>query len=73
MTEKQTKHPARPTEADYETLERITPIAELLSAWGKIVDDEGEMKVESGAVLASMSNSLWGVYFNMCQRLEVFE
>lgn len=71
MTEKQTEQPERATEADYQILEKMTPVAQILLDWSR--RDLEDLEIESSAVLEVMGKTLWEVYEEMCQRLEVFE
>ena len=73
MAEKKTskKQPKRVTREDFETIEKITPIAQLLTDWGRLnVDDLG---ITSTVIFETMGNTLWEVYDEIGCRLGDFE
>ena len=56
---------------DFETLEKITPVAQILIDWS--VMELKDLRISSPAVLESMGKTLWEVYDSIGEKLSNIE
>jgi len=55
------------TDKDFETLEKITPVAQILMDWSLM--ELKDLRIASPAVLESMGKTLWEVYDSIAGKL----